>query len=85
MEYWASAEEMWEAARQDRENLPQRGRQTRQVAEERHRKALLAGLDRSLAELTSGGPPRRDGITSVRAIYEKCPAWNIPTVGRSLD
>jgi hypothetical protein len=55
MEYWASADELWEAARQDRELLPQRERQARQVAVERHRKALLADLDRSLAGLMSGG------------------------------
>ena len=55
MEYWASAEDMWETARQERANLPQRERQAKQIAEERHRKALLADLDCSLAELTSGG------------------------------
>ena len=55
MEFWASAEDMWEAARQEREYLPQRKRQAKQSALERHRKALLASLDRSLAELTSGG------------------------------
>ena len=58
MEYWASAEDMWEAARQERENLPQRERQAKQIAVERHRKALLADLDRSLAGLMSGGHHR---------------------------
>ena len=54
MQHWASADELWEAARQDRELLPQRERQARQVAVERHRKALLADLDRSLTGLMSG-------------------------------
>ena len=52
MEYWALAEEMWEAAQQDRQ---QPDRRARRLADEEARKALLASLDRSLAELTSGG------------------------------
>ena len=54
MKHWASVDELWEAVRQDRERLPQRERQARQVAVGRHRKGLLADLDRSLAGLMSG-------------------------------
>ena len=54
MEHWASANELWEAARQERELLPQRQRQARQVAA-RHQKALLADLNGPLADLMSGG------------------------------
>ena len=56
MEYWASAEEMWEATRLDREQPPHRDRQAKRLADERHRKALSASLNSSLAALMSGGP-----------------------------
>jgi hypothetical protein len=51
MEYWASAEDIWEAAQQDRDRRPDR--QIRRLAEEQARKALLVDLDRSLAGLMS--------------------------------
>ena len=53
MEFWASAEEMWEAARLERARLPQRERQARLVAEEQRQKMLLEDLDHCLAELKS--------------------------------
>ena len=56
MEYWASAEDIWEAARLDRVRLPQRERQAKRIADERCREALLADLDRCLAELTCADP-----------------------------
>jgi IS30 family transposase len=52
MEFWASAEEIWEAAQRDRQRLPQRDRQ---LAEEQCRTALLAHLDGCFADLASGG------------------------------
>ena len=51
MEYWASAEDMWEVAQQEKERLP--GGRERQHAEEQARTAMLADLERSLADLTS--------------------------------
>jgi hypothetical protein len=51
MEHWASAEDMWEAAQQERERLP--GGRERQPAEEQARTAMLADLERSLVDLTS--------------------------------
>ena len=55
MEYWASAEDIWEAARQDRATAEDRIGGQSKLLRSRHRKALLAGLDRSLADLMSGG------------------------------
>jgi hypothetical protein len=52
IEYWASAEEMLEAARQGRERLPDW--RAKELAEEQARTARLADLERSLADLTSG-------------------------------
>jgi IS30 family transposase len=56
MEHWASVEDIWEAARQDREQRPDR--RAKELTEVQARKELLAGLDGSLAELTSDGPAR---------------------------
>ena len=54
MGHWASAEEIWEAAQRDRQRLPQRERQARQLAAEQCRAMMVAHLDGCLADLTSG-------------------------------
>ena len=56
MEFWASPEDIWEAARLDRVRLPQRERQAKRIAEVQRREALLVDLDRCLAELKCAGP-----------------------------
>jgi predicted transcriptional regulator len=61
MAHWGSVEEIWEASRQDRQRLPQRERQARQLAEEQCRTALPVHLDRCLAELSSRGQPHHMG------------------------
>jgi hypothetical protein len=79
MENWASAEDMWEASRQNRERLPQRERQAKQIAEERHRKALLADLDRSLVGLKSGV-----NLDATATSASDVPHGTSPTIGWPL-
>jgi hypothetical protein len=55
MEYWPSADELWEEAQRKRTALPHHEREAKRRAQERYRKAFFADLDRRLADLISGG------------------------------
>jgi hypothetical protein len=55
MEYWPSADELWEEAQRERTALPHHEREAKRRAQERYRKAFFADLDRRLADLISGG------------------------------
>ena len=51
MQHWASVEDIWQAARQDRQRLPQQEREAAQRTQKQLSDTLVAHLDRCLAEL----------------------------------
>ena len=61
MEHWASADEIWDELRQEREQewerLPEQERHARQLAKEQSAKAGWAELEQDLADLIRGDDP----------------------------
>ena len=54
MEYWASAEDIWEAEQQARAQLPHEVRVAKRQADRHRQAALMAHLDSCLAKLAIG-------------------------------
>jgi len=53
MEHWASADELWEAALQDRARPPHHHLEVRRGVDDGRREMIIVDLERCLAELTN--------------------------------
>ena len=54
MEYWASVEEIWEAAQRSRQRMSPHKRQTERLARGQQQRELMTALDSSLLDIAGG-------------------------------
>src|SRR5262245_23440733 len=63
MEHWASVEDIWEAEQQHRAQLPQQVKEAKRQADRDRQALLMAHLDCSLTELTTGHQVDHAGVS----------------------